>query len=44
MNGLDEKTTDRLVEGLLDVLGEKVIRLVLYGSVARGSSRMGSDK
>lgn len=43
MNGLDEKITDRLVEGLLDVLGEKVIRIVLYGSVARGTDTGESD-
>ena len=43
MNGLDEKITDRLVEELLDVLGEKVIRIVLYGSVARGTDTEESD-
>ena len=35
MKGLDEKITGELVAGILNVIEEKVIRIVLYGSVAR---------
>lgn len=43
MKGLDEKITDELVAGILNVIEEKVIRIVLYGSVARGTDTEESD-
>ena len=43
MKGLDEKITGELVAGILNVIEEKVIRIVLYGSVARGTDTKESD-
>ena len=43
MKGLDEKITDELVAGILNVIEEKVTRIVLYGSVARGTDTKESD-
>ena len=37
MKRLDEKITGELVAGILNVIEKKVIRIVLYGSVARGT-------
>ena len=34
---------DELVDGILGVLGEQAIRIVLYGSVARGDDTSDSD-
>lgn len=34
---------EELVEGILDVLQDKVVRIVLYGSVARGANTEESD-
>lgn len=43
MKGLDEKITGELVAGILNVIEEKVIRIVLYGSVARETDTKESD-
>ena len=43
MKGLDEKITGELVAGILNVIEEKVIRIVLYGSVAIGTDTEESD-
>ena len=43
MKGLDEKITDELVAGILNVIEEKVIKIVLYGSVVRGTDTEESD-
>ena len=34
---------DELVSGILDVFGDQVSRIVLYGSVARGTNQPDSD-
>ena len=43
MKGLDEKITDELVPGILNEIEEKVIKIVLYGSVVRGTDTEESD-
>lgn len=43
MKGLDEKITDELVAGILNVMEEKVIKIVLYASVVRGTDTEESD-
>lgn len=43
MKELDKKITGELVAGILNVIEEKVIRIVLYGSVAIGTDTKESD-
>lgn len=43
MKGLDKKITDELVAGILNAIEKKVIKIVLYGSVARGTDTEESD-
>lgn len=43
MKGLDKKITGGLVAGIFNVIEEKVIRIVLYGSVAGGTDTKESD-
>ncbi|MGB4660640.1 MAG: nucleotidyltransferase domain-containing protein [Mobilitalea sp.] len=35
--------TDELVEGLKDIFGDRLVRIILYGSVARGTDTDESD-
>lgn len=43
MKELDKKITGELVAGILNVIEEKVIRIVLYESVAIGTDTKESD-
>ncbi len=40
---MDEKILQELVNGILSIMESKVIRIVLYGSVARGTNTTESD-
>lgn len=40
---MDEKIRNELVDGILDILGNNLVRIVLYGSVARGTNTEESD-
>lgn len=38
-----ENVVNELVTGLLDIFGDQVVRIILYGSVARGTDTPESD-
>ena len=40
---MDEKILQELVNGILSIMESKVVRIVLYGSVARGTNTTESD-
>lgn len=40
---MDNKVLTELVQGILDIMESQVIRIVLYGSVARGTNTEESD-
>ena len=40
---MEQRIFDELVEGILSVLRDQVLRIVLYGSVARGTQTSDSD-
>lgn len=40
---MDEKILQELVSGILSIMESKVVRIVLYGSVARGTNTTESD-
>lgn len=40
---MEQSILQELVEGILSVMQEKVVRIVLYGSVARGTNTAESD-
>lgn len=40
---MDEKILRELVSGILDIMETKLVRIVLYGSVARGTNNAESD-
>ncbi|RHR27178.1 nucleotidyltransferase domain-containing protein [Clostridium sp. AF19-22AC] len=40
---MNQKAYMELVKGILDIMEERVVRIVLYGSVARGTSTEESD-
>ena len=40
---MEQKILRELVDGILAIMEEKIIRIVLYGSVARGTNTIDSD-
>ena len=39
----DKKIFDDVVNGILSVMGDDAVKIILYGSVARGDNTWGSD-
>ena len=43
MNRIYQKALDELVPGILNILKEQAVRIILYGSVAKGMNQPESD-